>query len=99
MRRREGIRLALIALIAAVAGWIVWPANPGIHFSLGNRDVDLDFRVVEGLDLQGGLQVLLQADTAPGQPVDREAMEAARAIIEQRVNEFGTTEPVIQLQG
>src|SRR5919199_1884876 len=99
MRRREVIRLAIIAVIAVVAGWIVWPGNPGIHFSMGSQDVDVDFRVVEGLDLQGGLQVLLQANAPAGQAVTRDAMEAARSIIEQRVNAFGTTEPVIQIQG
>ncbi|MBI3973098.1 MAG: protein translocase subunit SecD [Chloroflexi bacterium] len=99
MQRREGVRLAIIFVIALVTGWIVWPKNPGVHFSVGSQDVDLEFRAVEGLDLQGGLQVLLQANPPPGQPVDRESMEAARSIIELRVNEFGTTEPVIQLQG
>ncbi|HEX2186863.1 MAG TPA: protein translocase subunit SecD, partial [Chloroflexota bacterium] len=99
MHRREGIRLAVIVLIALLVGWIALPNNPGIHFTLGDNDVDLDFRVVQGLDLQGGLQVLLEANPAPGQTVDRDVMEAARSIIELRVNEFGTTEPVIQLQG
>jgi preprotein translocase subunit SecD len=99
MRRRQGLTLALIAIIAAASAWIVQPNNPGIHFSLGSQDVDIDFRAVQGLDLQGGLQVLLEADPAPGQQVNREAMTAAQSIIEQRVNEFGTTEPVIQIQG
>jgi protein-export membrane protein SecD len=99
MRRREVVWLAIIAVIAVVAGWVAWPGNSGIHFSLGDRDVDLDFRAVEGLDLQGGLQVLLQANPPAGQPVTRDALEAARSIIEERVNAFGTTEPVIQIQG
>ena len=99
MRRRESITLAVIILIASVAGWIVWPDNPGIHGTVFGRDIDIDFRVVEGLDLQGGLQVLLEADPAPGQELTPETMNAARSVIEQRINAFGTTEPVIQLQG
>ncbi|MDQ3702321.1 MAG: protein translocase subunit SecD [Chloroflexota bacterium] len=99
MRRREGILLAVIAVITLLAGWIALPNNPGIHFTIGDTDVDLDFRAVQGLDLQGGLQVLLEANPPAGQPIDRDAMEAARSVIEQRVNAFGTTEPVIQLQG
>ena len=99
MRRRESITLAVIILIASVAGWIVWPDNPGIHATVFDRDIDIDFRVVEGLDLQGGLQVLLEADPAPGQELTPETMNAARSVIEQRINAFGTTEPVIQLQG
>ena len=99
MRRAESLTLLVIVLIVAVAGWIVWPGNPGIHVSIGRRDIDLDFQVVEGLDLQGGLQVMLEANPAPGQAITTEAMAAARSVIERRINAFGTTEPVIQLQG
>jgi len=91
--------LAIIAVLALVAGWIVWPGNPGIHFTLGDNEVDVDFGAIEGRDLQGGLQVLLEANPPPGQSATRESVEAARSIIESRINEFGTTEPVIQIQG
>ena len=99
MRRREWIRLAVILLIALTAGWVSLPNNPGIHFSVGDTDVGVDFRAVLGLDLQGGLQVLLEANPPSGIPVTRDTMTAAQSIIEQRVNEFGTTEPVVQVQG
>jgi preprotein translocase subunit SecD len=99
MRRNEKILLVLIALVTAAAAWIALPNNPGIHFTIGDQDVSLNFRAVQGLDLQGGLQVLLEANPPAGQAVDRDALEAARGVIEQRVNAFGTTEPVIQLQG
>ena len=99
MRRAESLTLVAIVLIVAVAGWIVWPGNPGIHMTIGRTDVDLDFQVVEGLDLQGGLQVLLEANPPAGQDITTEAMAAARSVIERRINAFGTTEPIIQLQG
>ena len=99
MRRNEKILLVMIAVVTVLAGWIALPNNPGIHFTVGDQDVDVDFRAVEGLDLQGGLQVLLEARPQAGQSVDRDALNAARAVIEQRVNAFGTTEPVIQVQG
>ncbi len=99
MRQREWIRLAIIVVITSIATWIALPTNPGIHFPLGDQDVDVDFRTVLGLDLQGGLQVLLEADPPAGQALPTDAMAAARDIIEQRVNEFGTTEPVVQQQG
>ena len=91
--------MAIIVVLALGAGWIAWPDNPGIHFSLGNSDVDINFRAVQGLDLQGGLQVLLEANPPANQPVTPEGMLAARSVIESRVNAFGTSEPVIQLQG
>ncbi len=99
MRRAESLTLAGIVLIFAVAGWISWPGNPGIHTTILEQDFDLDFQVVEGLDLQGGLQVLLEADPPPGLAVTAESMEAARSVIERRINAFGTTEPIIQLHG
>ena len=50
-----------------------------------------------GLDLQGGARVLLQAVPQAGQKLDDSTMEAARSIIESRVNGgFGVSEPVIQ---
>lgn len=48
-----------------------------------------------GLDLQGGLRVVLQAE---GTPLV-EDLSAARNIIENRVNQFGVSEPVIQTSG
>ncbi len=50
-----------------------------------------------GLDLQGGARVLLKAVPQPGQKLDDSTMEAARSIIESRVNGgFGVSEPQIQ---
>ena len=49
-----------------------------------------------GLDLQGGLRVVLQADQANPTPED---MQTARSVIENRVNEFGVSEPLIQTAG
>lgn len=99
MQRRQRLMLAIIGVITILAAWIAQPNNPGIHFSIFDRDVDVDFRAVEGLDLQGGLQVLLEADPPPGQTITRDALDAAKSVIEQRVNALGTTEPVIQVQG
>ena len=52
-----------------------------------------------GLDLSGGTQVLLEAVPVPGQSLDAGAMERTRQIIENRVNAFGLTEPVVQRAG
>lgn len=55
--------------------------------------------VHQGLDLQGGLQVVLEADLPAGQQLEEGAMEAARVIVDNRVNGLGVTEPLVQLQG
>jgi protein-export membrane protein SecD/preprotein translocase SecF subunit len=56
-------------------------------------------KVHQGLDLQGGLQVVLEADLPAGQEPQEGTMEAARIIIDNRVNGLGVTEPLVQLQG
>ena len=58
-----------------------------------------DLQIKEGLDLRGGLQVLLEADVPAGEAVDSDAMQTAKQIVENRVNGLGVSEPLIQVQG
>jgi preprotein translocase subunit SecD len=98
-RRRTLALLGVIIVLAAAAAWIDLPSNPGIHIHQGPINIDRDIELRRGLDLQGGLQVLLEADLPVGETVDADAMSATRAIIEQRVNGLGVSEPLIQLSG
>jgi len=51
-----------------------------------------------GLDLQGGAHLVYEADVSNIPEADRAgAMEAARDVIERRVNAFGVSEPIIQV--
>ncbi len=97
MRDRNLNLLILIILIAALAIWIDWPGHNTLKLPLikGTRDISVRL----GLDLQGGTQVLLEADVPETTQVSAEAMEAARTIVENRVNGLGVTEPLVQLQG
>ena len=52
-----------------------------------------------GLDLRGGLQVLLEADLPEDVEVDAESMETARTIMENRTNALGVSENVLQIAG
>lgn len=88
-----------IIVLALSAAWVVLPNNPGIHVHVGPISIDRDIELRRGLDLQGGLQVLLEADLPPGESIDAGAMEATKAIIEQRINGLGVSEPLIQLSG
>jgi preprotein translocase subunit SecD len=98
-RRRTLGLLGFIIVLGLCAAWVDLPSNPGIHVHLGPINVDRDIELRQGLDLQGGLQVLLEADLPPDEPVDPMAMHATRVIIEQRVNGLGVSEPLIQLSG
>ena len=55
--------------------------------------------IKQGLDLQGGTQILLEAKPSEGQTVTAEDMQTAKTIVERRVNGLGVTEPLVQLQG
>lgn len=62
-------------------------------------DQERSIRVHQGLDLQGGVQVVLEADMPADQNPPEGVMEAAEGIVENRVNGLGVTEPLVQLQG
>ena len=51
-----------------------------------------------GLDLQGGVNLIYQADLSAVQDKSG-AMQGLRDVIERRVNMFGVSEPVVQIQG
>ncbi len=97
MRTRDLRLLIGILVLVAFAAWVAWPNNPGLHISALKLNRDIELR--QGLDLQGGMQVLLEADVPATQEVTREQMDAARGIIENRVNGLGVVEPNVQLVG
>lgn len=97
MRYRTARVAAIVLLVTIVAGWIAWPTNSEINLTPLGINYRRDISVRQGLDLQGGIQVLLQADMPEGIPLDADSMKAAKGIIEQRVNALGVSEPMIQL--
>lgn len=73
--------------------------TPGVDLStlLLKANIDKDFSLRRGLDLEGGTTVTLLADMKDVPEGDREqAIESAREVIERRINLFGVAEPVIQ---
>jgi protein-export membrane protein SecD len=101
--RNNTIALILILLLAAVALYIVLPVQHPTWLesalSWGQttpRDLE-QFKL--GLDLRGGTQVLLEADPPEGQVLDTSSMDAAKTIVENRVNGLGVAEAIVQSQG
>ena len=84
MRRADFVWLIVIIAVVGIAVWLV--TSPRFPLRLG-------------LDLQGGLQVLLQADVPDDQDVTTEEMNTARQIVDRRVNALGVTEPLVQTEG
>jgi protein-export membrane protein SecD len=87
--------LIAILVLAIVVLYVDLPDSPGLH--LGS--VQQEFRIRQGLDLQGGLQVLLEADLPQGESLEPGALGVASSIIENRVNALGVVEPLVQTQG
>ncbi len=102
MQRNNPLVLAAILVLFAVSVYIALPLDhpawleEWVQPGEGARDLK-DF--VLGLDLRGGTQVLLEADLPADQPVDPQAMESAKVIVEQRVNGLGVSEANVQIQG
>jgi protein-export membrane protein SecD len=65
-------------------GWQFWP--PGEN-------------ITQGLDIQGGLSVILTAVETPETPVTDDVMDRAELIVRNRVDRLGASEVTIQRQG
>ena len=53
----------------------------------------------QGLDLQGGTHVVLEAEDTEIAKVNDDAMQRVVTIMEKRINELGLTEPIVQREG
>lgn len=84
MKTKDYIWLIVIMTVVGTAVWVL--QNP-------------DYPIRPGLDLQGGLQVLLEADLPPEESVSEEQMQTTRQIISQRINGLGVSEPLVQAGG
>ncbi len=98
MKKRNTILLIIILILGLIALFIDL-SNRGLSFELGPISVDQDFSIKQGLDLQGGLQVLLEADLPPGTDPEPGSLDVSAQIIGNRVNALGVVEPLVQTQG
>ncbi|HEX9118298.1 MAG TPA: protein translocase subunit SecD [Anaerolineae bacterium] len=96
MRNRDQVLLIFIILLTLLAVWIALPIQ---HPVAVTQFLGRDLQLKEGLDLQGGTQVLLQAVTTGDQKVSADDMNAVKGVVARRVNGLGVNEPNIQLQG
>jgi len=86
-RRNTLVFIVIVALFAFAVCALVYPM-------FGREEMRL------GLDLQGGVHMVYQADFSEVEPgAESEAIDGAIAVIERRINILGVTEPVIQKQG
>ena len=83
-RQRNYLLLTLIAILV-IGSWVMFmPPNK---------------KITQGLDIQGGVSVILTAQPQQGQPLTTDDMDRAELIIRNRVDKLGASEASIQRQG
>ena len=84
--------LAILLCIVIVFGWFVTLKGLGPLKPLKDE-------MKLGLDLKGGVYVVMEAKTkAKGEDL-KKLMDQTQAVIEKRVNEMGLSEPVVTIEG
>jgi len=110
--KRSQLWLTLITVFLIIASvWYLYPSlslwglsdtekaiikekDPQKLLSLEQKGIKL------GLDLRGGMHVVLQVDKTKLKPEEsKDAVERALEIIRNRIDQFGVAEPLIQKQG
>lgn len=87
--------LWFIIIIPLLSILIDFPKLP--KFTVLNKTINFEFPLRLGLDLQGGTQLILQAQMDKIDPLDQDsALESAKNIIERRVNPEGLLEALVQ---
>ena len=90
------ILLSIIALVPRNTTQRIRDAATGTMKDTIVRRVPINL----GLDLQGGIHLALEVDQSKGPIPDcADAIQRAERVVRTRVNEFGTKEPVVQIQG
>jgi protein-export membrane protein SecD len=110
--KRSQLWLTLITLFLIIASiWYLYPSlklwslTETEKLVLKEKDPqelqNLEIKGIKlGLDLQGGMHVVLQVDKTKLKPEEsKDAVERALEIIRNRIDQFGVAEPLIQKQG
>jgi len=84
MIKRDKWRLTIVLLVVIVAAFIAFPVKGKVRL---------------GLDLSGGVHIVLQAKATPGNPVTSDSIDRLLVVLRSRIDQYGIAEPVIQRQG
>jgi SecD/SecF fusion protein len=86
-RRQHLILVGLILIGLIGVGVLALPQSPFYK------------KPILGLDLQGGLEVVLKAEPPPGRPLRESDLKRSETIIRNRIDKLGVAEPEVRRQG
>ncbi|MBI21678.1 MAG: protein translocase subunit SecD [Chloroflexi bacterium] len=95
-RNFKGIIFVIILLVLGLIALLIPQIKIG-SFERGESGSLLGLRL--GLDLQGGTHLVYKFLKNDDQPITNDDIEGVKRIVEKRVNEFGLSEPNVQLLG
>lgn len=84
MLKRDKWRLVLVVAVVIIATVVAFPIKGKIRL---------------GLDLRGGVHIILQAKGTPENPLTPDSLERLLVVLRSRVDQYGIAEPVIQREG
>ena len=93
MRNKKNIIVVVLVLILLVVSWFT--SIFGIGGKVGNLYEQMKF----GLDINGGVYVLLEAETDEKGTEKAKVMEQTKTVLENRVNAMGVSEASVSIEG
>lgn len=84
MLKRDRWRLFLVLTVIVAAMLVAIPIKGKVRL---------------GLDLRGGVHIILQAKETNGSPVTSDSVDRLLEVLRSRIDQYGIAEPVIQRQG
>ncbi|MDH4038539.1 MAG: protein translocase subunit SecD [Candidatus Krumholzibacteria bacterium] len=101
-------KLVIILAVMVFCAWALFPSfryysmsgEARARMSSEQRDMYLDRALKLGLDLQGGVHLVMEVDDSKlDENAKKDVMDRAIRIYRNRIDQFGVAEPVIQKQG
>ncbi|MDY2984105.1 MAG: protein translocase subunit SecD [Synergistes jonesii] len=84
MLKRDRWRLIVVAAVVLIAAAVAFPIKGKVRL---------------GLDLRGGVHIILQAKGTPESPLTADSLERLLVVLRSRIDQYGIAEPLIQREG
>ncbi len=106
--KKNTVKLIIIGLVLAFSIWYLYPSVKWFTLPKNERETRerlkdplLDKKINLGLDLRGGMHLILELETdkLTGKTTLKDAIDQSIEIVRNRIDQFGVAEPIITKQG